>query len=120
MVCKMEFCSLLLSWNSCRVDYLNQTLVSLSALPGLQKMALYISQDGNDSGVSSLVQSTIAGRLQAEARVVEHWQHERQSLISENQVKHDFQATFVTGSNPSTLTSICFSASCQLRAPKPL
>ena len=49
-------------------------------------MAFYISQDGNNTAVSSLAQSTIAGRFQSRTRHVEHWQHERVPLISGKQV----------------------------------
>lgn len=72
---------------SARVSYLNQTLVSLSGLPSLQKMALYVSQDGNDAKVAELIDSTFQGRLKGKARHIEHWYHPRVPLITENQVE---------------------------------
>ena len=71
-----------------RVGYLNQTLSSLAELPGLGEMSLYISQDGNHSGVASLINDTIHTTLRAKVKRVEHWQHDRQPLLSLQQVRH--------------------------------
>ena len=69
-----------------RVGYLNQTLASLAELPGLEEASLYISQDGNHTGVANLVEGVIHSTLGAKAKHVEHWQRERQPLLSEHQV----------------------------------
>jgi len=69
-----------------RVGYLRQTLASLSELPGLEEVTLYISQDGNHSGVASVVNTTIHTALRARAQHAEHWQHDRQPLLYQNQV----------------------------------
>lgn len=69
-----------------RVDYLNQTLTSLAGLQGLQKMALYVSQDGNDALVAALIESAFKGILHQKARRMEHWSRTRLPSISESQV----------------------------------
>ena len=69
-----------------RASYLGKTLASLSELPGLEKMAVYISQDGNVSSVHMLAESVIAISLQAKVKTTEHWHHDRVPLISETQV----------------------------------
>lgn len=69
------------------MDYLNQTMESLSQLPGLQKMALYISQDGNNSKVSTLIEEARANWFSGKVRQSSHWYHPREPLVSENQVE---------------------------------
>ena len=72
---------------SCRVPYLEQTLTSLAELPGLQGMAVYISQDGFDEGVAKLVENFVDSQLMPPVtKRVEHWQRDRKPLLSENQV----------------------------------
>jgi hypothetical protein len=69
-----------------RVAYLNKTLASLAELPGLEEIDVYISQDGNHRGVASLIDKTMQINLRANAKHVEHWQHDRQPLLSLQQV----------------------------------
>ena len=72
------------------MGYLNRTLASLSELPGLQRMAIYISQDGNDTSVNLLIASSIDKQLHSKAKRVEHWHHPRIPLISDKQVNGAF------------------------------
>ena len=71
---------------TCRPEYLRQTLDSLSQLAGLEGMAVYISQDGDDSPVAAVVQSFAADALAPpRTRAFQHWQHERNPQLGEHQ-----------------------------------
>ena len=74
--------------NACqyRTKYLNQTLVSLTELPGLDQMTVYISQDGTDAGVSDLVQAYAELLRPPHTAGFEHWQHPRVPLLGDKQV----------------------------------
>ena len=70
-----------------RERYLETTLRSLAELNGLQDITLYVSQDGQNQGVSSLVEHIADERFKAPAvRHFEHWQHRRMPLLGDGQV----------------------------------
>ena len=67
----------------CREGYLERTLRSLAALRGLQHFMVYISQDGDHSGVSRLIQGTGRDLMrQASAR---GFQHTREPVMGAHQ-----------------------------------
>jgi hypothetical protein len=59
-----------------RPHYLNQTLASLSQLPGLRNYSVYVSQDGVFANVSETI-SGFNATLSRKARTFEHWQKVR-------------------------------------------
>lgn len=70
----------------CRPNYLRQTLDSLSQLAGLERMAVYISQDGDNSAVAAVVQGFAADALAPpRTRAFQHWQHERNPQLGAHQ-----------------------------------
>ena len=85
----------------CRPDYLRQTLDSLSQLAGLERMAVYISQDGNDSAVAAVVQGSAASTLAPpRTRAFQHWQHERNPQLGAH------QASLLLAGVPSRMKSL--------------
>ena len=83
-----------------RVGYLNQTLTSLAELPGLNEVSLYISQDGNHTGVASLIDSTIHSSLRGKTKHVEHWQRERRPLLFLHQVSSELTTRLLLAPPP--------------------
>ena len=70
----------------CRPDYLRQTLDSLSQLAGLERMAVYISQDGDNSAVAAVVQGFAADALAPpRTRAFQHWQRKRNPQLGAHQ-----------------------------------
>ena len=70
----------------CRPDYLRQTLDSLSQLAGLERMAVYISQDGDNSAVAAVVQGFTADALAPpRTRAFQHWQRKRNPQLGAHQ-----------------------------------
>lgn len=67
-----------------RPDYLDATLQSLASLPGLERFSIYISQDGNDTGVAEMIKKHTPN-LRSIARSFTHWQHPRVPLLGPNQ-----------------------------------
>ena len=70
-----------------RPKYLNQTLLSLSKLPGLHRLAVYVSQDGNHTGVEQVVQAFAQDVLAPPTtRSFTHWQRDRVPQLGPKQV----------------------------------
>lgn len=73
----------------CRTEYLGQTLDSLSSLSGLDKVTVYVSQDGHDIAVGDLVQQYGQGSLAPpRTSFFDHWQRDRVPQLGPNQARH--------------------------------
>ena len=72
-----------------RPQYLEKTLQSLAGLAGLQHLAVYVSQDGNHTGVQEVVQRIGEADLAPpRTKSFTHWQRERIPLLGDKQVGH--------------------------------
>ena len=72
---------------ACRPPYLEKTLTSLASLGGLQHLAVYVSQDGNHTGVQQVVQRIGAAELAPpHTKSFTHWQRERIPQLGTKQV----------------------------------
>ena len=61
--------------------------MSLSSLAGLHELAVYVSQDGNDTKVQQLVERVGQNELAPpHTKAFTHWQRERIPLLGEKQV----------------------------------
>lgn len=74
-----------------RPGYLNQTLTSLAALPELADFTLYISQDGNHTGVQGVIETHRAA-LAALTAGFESWQRPRVPQLGPRQPGHAWLA----------------------------
>jgi hypothetical protein len=78
-----------------RTKYLEKTLSSLAELSGLDKVTVYISQDGQDMAVKDVVLKFEEGPLAPpKTRSFEHWQRERLPQLGPDQAS--VQALFVS------------------------
>lgn len=70
-----------------REEYLEETLLSLASLKGLDQLTVYVSQDGTHPGVAALVERLGQTHFKPPmARGFVHWQHPRNPLLGPNQV----------------------------------
>lgn len=71
-----------------RTEYLGKTLESLAGLSGLDRMTVYVSQDGQDIAVSDLVQQYGQGLLSPpHTSFFDHWQRERVPQLGLDQAR---------------------------------
>ncbi len=70
----------------CRPGYLNETLRSLASLDGLSRVTVYVSQDGNSSAVSHVVDANAASLNKPHSKGFEHWQRPRIPALGDKQV----------------------------------
>ena len=71
-----------------RTEYLGKTLESLAGLSGLDRVTVYVSQDGQDTAVSDLVQQYGQGVLAPpHTSFFEHWQRERVPQLGPEQAR---------------------------------
>ena len=78
-----------------RTTYLEKTLASLAELSGLDRVTVYVSQDGQDSAVKDTVQKYAQELLAPpNTRGFEHWQRDRVPQLGPDQAR----ATPVTAS----------------------
>ena len=69
-----------------RTKYLEKTLSSLAELSGLDKVTVYISQDGQDMAVKDVIHKFEEGPLAPpKTRSFEHWQRERLPQLGPDQ-----------------------------------
>ena len=72
-----------------RTEYLGRTLDSLANLPGLDKVTVYVSQDGHDIAVGDLVQQYGQGSLAPpRTSFFDHWQRDRVPQLGPDQARH--------------------------------
>ncbi|DBA72905.1 TPA: hypothetical protein ACH3X2_009866 [Trebouxia sp. C0005] len=72
-----------------RTKYLEKTLSSLAELSGLDKVTVYISQDGQDMAVKDVIHKFEEGPLAPpKTRRFEHWQRERLPQLGHDQPGH--------------------------------
>lgn len=78
-----------------RTKYLEKTLSSLAELPGLDKVTVYISQDGEDMAVKDVIHDFGQGLLAPpKTRSFEHWQRKRLPQLGPDQAS--VQALFLS------------------------
>lgn len=81
----------------CRTEYLGQTLDSLSSLSGLDKVTVYVSQDGHDVAVGDLVQHYGQDLLAPpHTSFFDHWQRDRVPQLGPNQASQSKTCTYLT------------------------
>ena len=70
---------------------MERTLASLAKLPGLEKVTVYISQDGQDPAVKEVVTGYAQGQLAPpKTRGFGHWQRDRVPQLGADQASpHD-------------------------------
>ncbi len=69
-----------------RTQYLERTLASLAELSGLEKVTVYVSQDGQDPAVKEVVHQYGQGLLAPpHTRGFEHWQRDRVPQLGPDQ-----------------------------------
>lgn len=95
------------SLQSCRPDYLNQTLHSLAALSGLSKVTVYISQDGNNSAVLHVVTENAASLSRPHSKGFEYWQRPRVAALGDKQVRIQ-QCACKEGRSATPLQALAF------------
>lgn len=72
-----------------RTEYLGRTLDSLAGLAGLDRVAVYVSQDGRDLAVADLVQQYGQGAFAPpRTSFFDHWQRERVPQLGPDQASH--------------------------------
>ncbi|KAK9811645.1 hypothetical protein WJX72_007588 [[Myrmecia] bisecta] len=71
-----------------RTSYLEKTLESMAGLAGLDQVSLYVSQDGNFTGVRDLVQRMRERLSPPHTRAFQYWQRERVAQLRPNQAGH--------------------------------
>lgn len=73
----------------CRTEYLGKTLDSVAGLDGLDRVTVYVSQDGQDTAVADLVQQVGRGALAPpHTSFFEHWQRDRIPQLGPNQASY--------------------------------
>lgn len=76
-----------------RPDYLRKTLDSLATVSSLQDVSVYVSQDGNDVGVSGVAAAAESRGLgRPKTRGYTHWKRERIPQLGRNQPGHAWLA----------------------------
>jgi len=69
-----------------RTKYLEKTLSSLAELSGLDRVTVYVSQDGQDMAVKDVIHKFEEGPLAPpKTRSFEHWQRERLPQLGPDQ-----------------------------------
>ncbi|KAL3157358.1 hypothetical protein ABBQ32_011839 [Trebouxia sp. C0010 RCD-2024] len=72
-----------------RTEYLGKTLDSLAGLVGLDRVTIYVSQDGKDTAVANVVQQYGQGALAPpHTSFFEHWQRDRVPQLGPDQASY--------------------------------